>query len=52
MSRSGSFDVAVKLEGSGGADPGVMGVWGGLPDDQLGRNFLFFLCVNKISNFA
>lgn len=44
MSRSGSFDVAVKLEESGGTDPGVLDVWspgGGLPDDQLGRNFLF-----------
>lgn len=48
MSRSGRVDVAFRLEGSGGADPGVVGVvdvWfpgGGLPDAQLGRNFLFF----------
>lgn len=40
--------VAVRLEGSGGAVPGVVGVVdfssprGGLPDAQLGRNFLFF----------
>lgn len=46
MSRSGRVDVAVRLDRSGGADPGVVGVvdvWfpeGGLPDDQLGRNFL------------
>lgn len=51
MSRSGRLDAAVRLEGSGGADPGVVGVvdlWSpevGLPaDDQLGRNFLF-LCI-------
>lgn len=47
MSRSGRVDVAVRLARSGGADPGVVGVvdvWfpeGELPDDQLGRNFLF-----------
>lgn len=48
MSRRGRVDDAVRLEGSGGADPGVVGVvdvWspgGELPDAQLGRNFLFF----------
>ena len=53
MSRRGRVDVAVRLEGSGGADPGVVGVvdvWspgGELPDAQLGRNFLFFLFVRK-----
>lgn len=47
MSRSGRVDVAVRLDRSGGADPGVVVVVdvsfpeGGLPDDQLGRNFLF-----------
>lgn len=63
MSRSGRVDAAVRLEGSGGADPGVVGVvdlWSpevGLPDDdQLGRNFLFYLNFfffwNKISIFV
>lgn len=53
MSRRGRDDVAVRLEGSGGADPGVVGVvdaWspgGELPDAQLGRNFLFFLFVRR-----
>lgn len=48
MSRSARVLVAVRLEGSGGAVPGVVGVvdvrspGGGLPDAQLGRNFLFF----------
>lgn len=57
MSRSGRVDVAVRLKGSGGADPGIVGVvdacspWGELPDDaQLGRNFLiFFHRFGKIS---
>lgn len=58
MSRSGRVDVAVRLEGSGGADPGVVelvvDVWspgnpgGEVPDAQLGRNFLF---LAKISIF-
>lgn len=58
MSRSGRVDVAVRLEGSGGADPGVVelvvDVWspgdpgGEVLDAQLGRNFLF---LAKISIF-
>ena len=53
MSRRGRVDVAIRLEGSGGADPGVVGVVdvgllrGNCPTPGLGEFFFFFFVCEK-----